>query len=158
MLDFEYYSPTRLIVGRGREKEAGRWAMLYGAKKVLLHYGSGSAVKSGLIGRVRASLEAEGLSVVELGGVVANPRDTLVYEGIELCRREGIDFVLPVGGGSVLDSGKAIAIGGLRRRDFWDFYIGRRQPYAVWTRHGYHPDGHRSEASNSSVIKRPANR
>ena len=155
MLDFEYYSPTRLIVGRGKEMEAGQWAAFYGAKKVLLHYGSGSAVKSGLLGRVQESLRQQGLEWIELGGVVANPRDTLVYEGIELCKREGIDSVVAVGGGSVLDSAKAIAIGACHDGDFWDFYVGKRKPerrLGLGTVITLMATG--SEASNSSVIKR----
>lgn len=155
MKDFEYYSPTRLIVGRGKENEAGRWAKFQGAKKVLVHYGSGSAVRSGLLDRVLKSLQAEQLDVVQLGGVVANPRDTLVYEGIDLCKRENIDFVLAVGGGSVLDSAKAIAIGACYDGDFWDFYGRGKQPQrrlGLGTVITLMATG--SEASNSSVIKR----
>lgn len=155
MLDFEYYSPTRLIVGHQKEKEAGRWAKFYGATRVLVHYGSGSVVTSGLLDRVCASLAAAGLHFQTLGGVVPNPRDTLVYEGIRLCKQEKIDFVLAVGGGSVLDSSKAISIGSCDDGDFWDFYVKRRDPVrrlGLGTIITLPATG--SEASNSSVIKR----
>ena len=94
----------------------------FGGTRALIHYGGGSAERSGLLGRVKASLEKEGVSFVTLGGVKPNPRSGLVYEGIELCRREKVDFVLAVGGGSVIDSSKAIAAGTLYDGDFWDFY------------------------------------
>ena len=99
----------------------------FGGHKVLIHYGGGSAVRSGLIDRVKASLEKEGLSYVVLGGVKPNPRSGLVYEGIELCRKEGVDFILAVGGGSTIDSSKAIAVGTVYDGDFWDFYSGKAQ-------------------------------
>ena len=97
----------------------------FGGKNVLVHFGGGSAVKSGLMDRVTKSLENAGLSYVTLGGVKPNPRDTLVYEGIALCKKENIDFILCVGGGSVIDSAKAIAAGVLYEGDFWDFYSGK---------------------------------
>ena len=99
----------------------------FGGSKVLIHYGSGSVVRSGLLDRVKKSLEAEGISYAELGGVKPNPRDVLVYEGIELCRKEGIDFILAVGGGSTIDSSKAIAVGVPYDGDFWDFYCGKAE-------------------------------
>ena len=92
---------------------------------VLIHYGGGSVVRSGLLERVRASLEAEAIPFVELGGVKPNPRSGLVYQGIELCKREGVDFILAVGGGSTIDSSKAIAAGVVYDGDFWDFYSGK---------------------------------
>ena len=92
---------------------------------MLIHFGGGSAERSGLLGRVRDSLNKSGISFVELGGVQPNPRDTLVYKGIDLCRSEGVDFILAVGGGSVIDSAKAIAAGVLYDGDFWDFYSGK---------------------------------
>ena len=95
------------------------------AKKVLIHYGSGSVVRSGLLDRVKKSMDDAGISYVELGGVVPNPRPSLVYEGIELAKAEGVDFILAVGGGSVIDSAKAIAAGTLYDGDFWDFYSGK---------------------------------
>lgn len=124
MDNFTFYSPTYFAFGKDAENQAGALVKRFGGSKVLIHYGGGSAVRSGLLGRVRASLEAAGISAVELGGVKPNPRSGLVYEGIELCRREGIDFVLAVGGGSTIDSSKAIAAGTLYDGDFWDFYCG----------------------------------
>lgn len=125
MLDFNFYSPTYFVFGRGREREAGQYVKRFGGTKVLIHYGGGSAVRSGLLDRVERSLSEAGIPHVELGGVQPNPRDTLVYKGIELCRRDGVDFVLAVGGGSVIDSAKAIAAGVPYDGDFWDFYQGR---------------------------------
>lgn len=124
MNNFTFYSPTYFVFGKGTEETTGQYVKRFGGHKVLLHYGGGSVVKSGLLGRVKASLEAEGIDYVELGGVQPNPKSGLVYEGIELCRKEKIDFVLPVGGGSAIDSGKAIAMGVLYDGDFWDFYTG----------------------------------
>ncbi len=97
----------------------------FGGTKVLIQYGGGSVVRSGLLDRVKASLDAEGVAWLELGGVKPNPRSGLVYEGIEICRREGVDFVLAVGGGSTIDSSKAIAAGVVYEGDFWDFYCGK---------------------------------
>lgn len=125
MDNFNFYSPTEFVFGRGREHEAGQLVKKYGGTKALVHYGGGSAVRSGLLGRVTASLEAAQVPYVTLGGVKPNPRDTLVYEGIELCRKEGVDFIVCVGGGSVIDSAKAIAAGVLYDGDFWDFYSGK---------------------------------
>ncbi|MBE5804112.1 MAG: iron-containing alcohol dehydrogenase [Clostridiales bacterium] len=125
MDNFNFYSPTEFVFGRGRENEAGKLVKKYGGTKVLVHFGGGSAVKSGLMGRVTDSLKEAGVPYVELGGVKPNPRDTLVYEGIDLCRREGVDFILCVGGGSVIDSAKAIAAGVVYEGDFWDFYSGK---------------------------------
>lgn len=122
MNDFSYRMPTHFVFGRGKECEAGAYVKMYGGTKVLLHYGGGSVVRSGLLDRVKASLEAEGISWVELGGVKPNPRDGLVYQGIELARKEGVDFILAVGGGSSIDSSKAIAVGTPYEGDFWDFY------------------------------------
>lgn len=128
MKNFTYQVPTKFVFGRGAENEVGREIRALGGKKVLIHYGGGSAVRSGLIGRVQAALEAEGIAHVELGGVQPNPRDTLVYQGIELARREGVDFVLAVGGGSAIDSSKAIAHGICYDGDFWDFFCRKAQP------------------------------
>ena len=126
MNDFNFYSPTEFVFGRGRECETGRYVKKYGGSRVLIHFGGGSAVKSSLLDKVKKSLEEEGVAYFELGGVKPNPRDTLVYEGIELCRREGIDFILAVGGGSVIDSAKGIAAGVVYDGDFWDFYCGKK--------------------------------
>ena len=125
MLDFNFYSPTEFVFGKGRESECGALVKKYGGSRVLIHYGGGSAVKSGLIDRVKASLAGSGVTFFELGGVQPNPRDTLVYKGIELCRSEGIDFILAVGGGSTIDSSKAIAVGAVYDGDFWDHYCGK---------------------------------
>ena len=124
MDNFNFYSPTEFVFGKDRENECGGYVKKYGGKKVLVHFGGGSAEKSGLLAKVRKSLEQAGISYTELGGVQPNPRDTLVYKGIELCRSEGVDFILAVGGGSVIDSAKAIAAGTLYEGDFWDFYCG----------------------------------
>ena len=124
MDNFNFYSPTEFVFGRDRENECGEYVKKYGGSKVLLHYGGGSAERSGLLGRVRESLNRSGVSFVELGGVQPNPRDTLVYKGIDLCRSEGVDFILAVGGGSSIDSAKAIAAGVPYDGDFWDFYSG----------------------------------
>ncbi|MCR4608853.1 MAG: iron-containing alcohol dehydrogenase [Eubacterium sp.] len=125
MENFSFYSPTCFVFGRDTENEAGAYVKRFGGSKVLIHYGGGSVVRSGLLDRVKASLEKEGISYSLLGGVKPNPRSGLVYEGIELCKKEGIDFVLAVGGGSVIDSSKAIAAGTLYDGDFWDFYQGK---------------------------------
>ncbi len=122
MDNFNFYSPTEFVFGKGRESECGKYVKKNGGTKVLIHYGGGSVIRSGLLDRVKESLTAEGISFTELGGVQPNPRDTKVYEGIELCKTEGVDFILAVGGGSVIDSSKAIALGALYDGDFWDFY------------------------------------
>lgn len=122
MEQFHFYSPTEFVFGKGMESEAGKMVKKYGGSKALVHYGSQSAVKSGLLDRVIASLKEEGIEAMTLGGVKPNPRDTLVREGIELCRAEGIDFILAVGGGSVIDSSKAISAGFYYDGDFWDLY------------------------------------
>ena len=122
MDNFQFYSPTEFIFGRDTETKAGEMVKKYGGTKVLIHYGSGSAVKSGLLDRVKASLDESGIAYTELGGVQPNPRDTLIYKGIELCRSEGVDFILSLGGGSCIDSSKAIALGVPYNGDFWDFY------------------------------------
>ena len=125
MNNFTFYSPTYFVFGKDEENNAGKYVKRFGGTKVLVHYGGGSVVRSGLLERVKASLSQEGLSVVELGGAKPNPRSGLVYEGIELCRKEKIDFILAVGGGSTIDSAKAIAAGAVYEGDFWDFYMGK---------------------------------
>ena len=125
MDNFNFYSPTEFVFGKDRESECGEYVKKYGGSKVLIHYGGCSAERSGLLGRVRESLNKCGISFVELGGVKPNPRDTLVYKGIDLCRSEGVDFILAVGGGSSIDSAKAIAAGVPYDGDFWDFYSGK---------------------------------
>lgn len=122
MDNFNFYSPTEFVFGKGRECECGKLVKKYGGSKVLIHYGSGSAVRSGLLARIEKSLQESGVEYVTLGGVKPNPRDTLIYEGIELCRSESVDFILSVGGGSCIDSAKGIALGVPYDGDFWDFY------------------------------------
>ena len=107
MLNFNFYSPTEFVFGKNTELQVGKLLKFYKAKKVLIHYGSGSIKRSGLYERVIKMIEQEQIKFVELGGVVPNPRDTLVYEGIKLCQEEKVDFILAVGGGSSIDSAKA---------------------------------------------------
>ncbi|HHT41802.1 MAG TPA: iron-containing alcohol dehydrogenase [Firmicutes bacterium] len=124
MLNFTFSNTTKIVFGKGVEEKVGKEAAVYG-RKVLLHYGGGHIVRSGLKARVEASLREAGLEIVELGGVQPNPRLSLVQEGIELVRREKVDFILAVGGGSVIDSAKAIAIGVPYEGNVWDFYAGK---------------------------------
>ncbi|MBU3875350.1 iron-containing alcohol dehydrogenase [Faecalicatena sp. AGMB00832] len=130
MNQFQYYTPTKVIFGKGTEEEAGELVKEYGCKKVLVHYGSGSVKKSGLLDRIFRSLETAGIAYISLGGVVPNPRLSLVYEGIELCKKEEVDFILAVGGGSVIDSAKAIGYGVTNEGDVWDFYEKKRTAQA----------------------------
>lgn len=125
MNNFTFYSPTEFVFGRDTEQQVGALALKYGAQKVMIVYGGGSVVRSGLLDRVKQSLDAAGLPHCELGGIQPNPIDSKVYEGIDLCRREGADMLLPVGGGSVIDTAKAIAAGVPYEGDFWDFFIGK---------------------------------
>ena len=125
MENFTYYAPTYFAFGKGAESDVGKYVKRFGGTKVLLHYGGGSVIRSGLLERGKESLQQAGIDCVELGGVRPNPRSGLVYEGIALCRREGIDFILAVGGGSTIDSAKAIAAGTVYDGDFWDFYTGK---------------------------------
>ncbi len=152
MNDFTFHNPTRFFFGRDTQQKAGELCRAYGSK-VLLHYGGGSVIKSGLLDEVKASLAQAGVQALELGGVKPNPRDTLIYKGIELCRSQNVDIILAVGGGSAIDSAKAIAIGVPYHGDFWDFYTGKASPAAAL------PLGviltlpaAGSEASNSSVV------
>ncbi len=128
MFGFEYYTPTKVIFGKDTECQAGDLVRSYHAHKVLIHYGGKSAVRSGLIDRVKASLEEAGIAYVELGGVVPNPHLSKVREGIELGKREAIDFILAVGGGSVIDSSKAISYGLAEPdKDVWELFEGKRK-------------------------------
>ena len=127
MENFEFVSPTHFVFGRGAEEQVGAKLAERGARRVLLHYGGRSAVESGLIGRVKASLDAAGVACVELGGVRPNPEVGLVRQGVALCKEHGIDWVLAVGGGSVIDSAKAIAVGAHYAGDVWDFFETKRQ-------------------------------
>ena len=153
MLNFGYYTPTRVVFGKNTEDQVGRLVKEQNCKKVLVHYGSQSAVKSGLLDRIYASLKEASIEYVSLGGVVPNPRISKAREGIELCRKEGVDFILAVGGGSVIDSAKAIGYGVACGGDVWDFYSKKRIPT------GCLPIGcvltiaaAGSEMSNSSVL------
>lgn len=127
MENFIYYTPTKVIFGKNTEEKVGKEVKKCNAKKVLIHYGGGSAVKSGLLDRVKKSLEAEGIEYLELGGVKPNPRLSLVYQGIKLAIENDVDFVLAVGGGSVIDSAKAICYGAKNQEiDVWDLYLGKK--------------------------------
>ncbi|MEA4852631.1 MAG: iron-containing alcohol dehydrogenase [Paludibacter sp.] len=131
MNNFNFYSPTFFVFGKERENEAGKYVKRFGGTNVLIHYGSGSVLKSGLLDRVKKSLEASAIKFTELGGVVPNPRSGLVYKGIDICKKEKIDFILAVGGGSVIDSAKAIALGAVSDGDFWEFYLGKKVEKAL---------------------------
>ncbi|MEA4982988.1 MAG: iron-containing alcohol dehydrogenase [Paludibacter sp.] len=152
MNNFNFYSPTFFVFGKEREKETGKYVKRFGGKKVLIHYGGGSVVKNGLLDRVKNSLLAEEISFVELGGVVPNPRSGLVYAGIEICKKEQIDFILAVGGGSVIDSAKAIAVGALYEGNFWDFYTGKKIEKALPVATVLTLTAAGSEGSTGSVI------
>ena len=148
-----YYSPTRVVFGKGAKNEVGKELEKEGAKKVLVHFGGSSAEKSGLLSLVRESLKEKKIDFVELGGVKPNPRLSLVREGIEIGKKEGVDFILAVGGGSVIDSAKAIGYGIKECGDVWDFYDGRKEaqnsvPIGVILT----LSATGSELSNSSVI------
>ena len=123
--DFDFYAPTRVVFGRNAEQATAQLIKDYGGHKVLIHYGGGSAERFGLLDVIRQQLTTAGIEHVELGGVVPNPLLSKVYEGIELCRREKVDFILAVGGGSVIDSAKAIGYGVEYENDVWDFWTGK---------------------------------
>ena len=131
MKDFNYYAPTEVVFGEQSEEQVARLVKKYGGTKVLVHYGGKSAVKSGLLDKICNLLREGGVDFVTLGGVVPNPRLSLVHEGIALCRREGVDFILAVGGGSVIDSAKGIAYGVCYEGDVWDFYLGKAEPTSM---------------------------
>lgn len=129
MKNFDCRIPTRIIFGEDGEKRVGELVKEYGFHKVLIHYGGGSVKRSGLLDLVKDSLKESGIGYVELGGVQANPVLSMVREGIELCRKEQVDLILAIGGGSVLDSSKAIGDGaGNPESDVWDFFIGKDIP------------------------------
>ena len=153
MVNFDFYAPTKVIFGKDAEEQVGKLVKAQNCKKVLVHFGGNSAKKSGLLDRVFDSLKNEGIDYVSLGGVVPNPRLSKVYEGIELCKKSGVDFILAIGGGSVIDSSKAIGCGVKNDCDVWDLYSHKGQPT------GCLPIGAiltiaaaGSEMSNSSVI------
>ena len=126
MFDFKYYTPTKVLFGKNTEEKVADLIKEFGGKKVLIHYGGGSVIRSGLMQRVTDQLDKAGIPYVKLGGAVPNPHLSLVYEGIELCKKEGIDFLLAVGGGSAIDSAKAIGYGVMNDGDVWDFYDYKR--------------------------------
>lgn len=155
MYHFKFYAPTKVVFGRNAEEQLTDLVREFGGKKLLIHYGGGSVIRSGLLQKVKDQLDSSGISYVSLGGAVPNPRLGLVYQGIELCRREGVDFILAVGGGSAIDSAKAIGYGAANEGDVWDFYDHKRQASACL------PVGviltlaaTGSEMSDSSVITR----
>ena len=126
MFDFKYFAPTKVLFGKNTESKVADLIKEFGGTKVLIHYGGGSVVRSGLLKRVKDTLDSAGISYVELGGAVPNPHLGLVYEGIELCKKEGVDFLLAVGGGSAIDSAKAIGYGLANEGDVWDYYDYKR--------------------------------
>ncbi len=130
MFDFHYFTPTKVVFGRGAEGSVAALIREFGGSKVLIHYGGGSVVRTGLLKKTADLLEAAGIPYVTLGGVVPNPHLSLVYEGIELCRKENVDFLLAVGGGSTIDSAKAIGYGVANEGDVWDFYDYKRKAAA----------------------------
>lgn len=131
MDNFVFHSPTEFVFGRDTQKETGKLVARYGGKNVLLVYGGGSAERSGLIKQVTDSLDAEGITYSILKGVQPNPTDDKVYEGIGISLEKGVDFILAVGGGSVIDTAKAVALGSCYSGDFWDFYAGKTAPLAA---------------------------
>ena len=130
MATYKYFTPTKVIFGKGAEEQIGALLKESGARRVLLHYGGGSVQRSGLLDKVKATLAAEQIAYAELGGVVPNPRLSLVRQGIALMKQEQLDFILAIGGGSVVDSAKAIGYGAANEGDVWDFYEHTRQPKA----------------------------
>ncbi|WP_238905072.1 iron-containing alcohol dehydrogenase [Clostridium sp. YIM B02506] len=153
MQDFNFYTPTQVVFGKKGEDKVGELINALNCKKVLVHFGGNSAKKSGLLDRVFDSLTQSGIDYVSLGGVVPNPRLSKVYEGIELCRKENVDFILAIGGGSVIDSAKAIGYGMANDCDVWDFYMKKAVPTGclpIGTILTLSAAG--SEMSNSSVI------
>ncbi|MGN0817518.1 MAG: iron-containing alcohol dehydrogenase [Candidatus Coproplasma sp.] len=153
MYDFEYYTPTKVAFGKKSEGKLVGYLKDAGCKKVMLHYGGSSAEKSGILAVVRSALREAQVEYFELGGVQPNPRLSLVHRGIEMCRAEGADFILAVGGGSVIDSAKAIGYGVANEGEVWDFYEGIRKPVSclpIGVVLTFAAAG--SEMSNSSVI------
>ena len=128
MKDFNFYAPTEVVFGEQAEEQVAALVKKYGGTKVLVHYGGQSAVRSGLLDKICGLLDEGGIAYVKLGGVVPNPRLSLAQKGIELCHKEGVDFLLAVGGGSVIDSAKCIAYGVCLDGDVWDVYLGKVKP------------------------------
>ena len=158
MKDFNFYAPTEVVFGKEAEEQVASLVKKYGGKKVLLHFGGGSAKRSGLLDKVISLLEEQGVAHVELGGVVPNPRLSLVKQGIKMCQEQDVNFILAVGGGSVIDSAKAIGYGVGYEGEPWDFWEGKSKPESCL------PIGvvltipaAGSEMSNSCVITNDAN-
>lgn len=153
MENFKFYAPTKVYFGKDEDKRVGKILKEFHPKKVLIHYGGQSAIKSGLLDRVKKALDEENIAYCLCGGVVANPLLSKVNEGIQICKEEGVDFILAVGGGSVLDSSKGIAYGVYNEGNVWDYYARKKKVK------GALPMGciltlaaTGSEMSNSSVI------
>ena len=127
MFGFRYFTPTKVVFGKNSEENVADLIKEFGGKKVLIHFGGGSVIRSGLLQRVTDKLDEAKITYIKLGGAVPNPRLSLVREGIELCKKEGIDFILAVGGGSAIDSAKAIGYGIANGGDVWDFYDAKRK-------------------------------
>ncbi len=127
MFDFKYFTPTEVVFGKNTEDKTAELVAKYGGTKVLIHYGGGSVKRSGLLDKVEKLLAAKGIGYTVLGGAVPNPHLGLVYEGIELCKKENVDFILALGGGSAIDSAKAIGYGVVNEGDVWDFYDYKRK-------------------------------
>lgn len=130
MFDFKYFTPTKVLFGKNTENKVADLIQEFGGKKVLIHYGGGSVIRSGLMQKVTDKLDTAGIKYEKLGGAVPNPRLSLVYEGIELCKKEGLDFILALGGGSAIDSAKAIGYGVMNDGDVWDLYDYKKQAKA----------------------------
>ena len=152
MINFQFYSPTEFVFGKDSELRVAHLLKKHSATKVLFHYGGGSIKRSGLYDRVVNTLKENNIPYVELGGVVPNPRLSLVNEGIKIVKENHIDFILAVGGGSVMDSAKAIAIGTKYNGDLWDLYTGTKIKEALPVGVIVTIPASGSEASNSSVI------
>ena len=153
MNNFTYYTPTKVVFGKDSELQTGNLLHEYQATKVLIHYGSESARKSGLLTRIENILTESGIPYITLGGVKPNPRLSLIYEGIKLCKKEGVDFILAIGGGSVIDSAKGIGYGVANDGDVWDFYSKKRSPMACLSIGAILTIAAAgSEMSNSSVV------
>jgi len=153
MIDFMHYLPTRFVFGRNAAEKAGEMVKLCGGTRALIHYGGGSVVRSGLLNEISESLEKAGVEYVLLGGAQPNPLASKVYEGIHIIRENRLDFIMAVGGGSVIDSAKAMALGAVYEGDFWDFFNGDAKPTAhlpVGVAVTLAASG--SESSNSAVI------
>lgn len=153
MNDFIYNTPTKVYFGKGKEKEIGEIIREYGYKKIMLQYGKGSVIKSGLLDTIKASLNNSAIEFVEMGGVEPNPKITFVRDAIAVAKREKVDMILAVGGGSVIDSCKYTALGAKADCDVWDFAMGKRKPIdAIPVACVLTHSAAGSEMSNSAVI------